>query len=101
MHNTAYQNTKKFYQVYFGPRNEEGVTIAEIGSQNVNGSVRDIFPHNWDYIGMDIQNGPGVDITIENEYTFPLQDESVDCVLSISCFEHSQMFSSNFFLSSE
>ena len=92
MHNTAYENTKKFYSVYYEPKKAEDMTIAEIGSQNVNGSVRDIFPQNWKYIGMDIQEGNGVDITIENEYTFPLENESVDCVVTISCFEHSQMF---------
>lgn len=65
--------------------------IVEIGSQNVNGSIRDIAPPSK-YVGLDFQNANGVDIVLTDPYSFPLPDQYADIVVTSSCFEHSELF---------
>lgn len=42
----------------------------------------------WDYLGLDIEKGLNVDIVCESPYKFPLEDNSVDIVISGQVFEH-------------
>lgn len=64
----------------------------EIGSQDVNGGVRAIFSDRFEYSGVDFVAGKGVDIVLDDPYQLPFESESVDMVVSSSCFEHSEMF---------
>jgi SAM-dependent methyltransferase len=66
--------------------------VVEIGSQDVNGSLRSVAPDAFDYIGVDFQAAKGVDVVLTDPYSLPFASESVDMVLSSSCFEHSEMF---------
>ena len=60
--------------------------VLEIGSLDINGSLRSFFT-NCDYIGIDVGEGPGVDIVCQGqEYDAP--DKSYDVVCSAECFEH-------------
>lgn len=68
------------------------VTVVDIGAQDVNGSLREVCPPNASYIGVDFETAKGVDIVIEDPYKLPFDSESVDVVVSSSCFEHSEMF---------
>lgn len=68
------------------------IKIAEIGSQNVNGSLREIFPDAASYVGLDFCEGNGVDIILTDPYRLPFPDGSFDIVLSSSVFEHSEFF---------
>ena len=93
MHPSALQNCSLFFEVYgkyFVPT--ESVRVIEIGSQDVNGSLRSVCPSNFDYIGVDFAPGKGVDVILEDPYVLPFASESADIVLSSSCFEHSEMF---------
>ena len=90
MHTSAYNHAKRFYDAYVSDLKEPN--IVEIGSQNVNGSIRPIFENAGKYTGIDFAPGEGVDIVLEDHYKFPLPDESVDVVVSSSCFEHASMF---------
>ncbi|WP_175683895.1 methyltransferase domain-containing protein [Burkholderia cenocepacia] len=90
MHPSAMENGKIFFDTYvsrLGP-----VKLVEIGSQNVNGSLREVAPSNVDYIGIDFVEGPGVDVVLNDPYVLPFETSSVDLVVSSSCFEHSEMF---------
>jgi len=91
MHMSAYNNAKRFYDAYNG-RFEDGFKVMEIGSQNVNGSLRPIFERDCDYTGIDYVEGNGVDIVLRDHYKFPLPNECADIVVSSSCFEHSEMY---------
>jgi len=42
----------------------------------------------WNYLGLDIEPGINVDIVCESPYRFPLEDSSVDLVISGQVFEH-------------
>ena len=68
------------------------VTVVDIGAQDVNGSLRETCPLTFKYIGVDFQNGKGVDIVLKDPYKLPFEDQSIDIVVSSSCFEHSEMF---------
>jgi hypothetical protein len=79
-----------FFNTYL--KNTEDLTIVDIGSQDVNGSLRSVAPTNNKYIGVDFAEAKGVDVVITDPYSLPFEDESVDAVVSSSCFEHSEMF---------
>jgi SAM-dependent methyltransferase len=93
MHPTAMSNAQSFFAAY-APSFEfsKKTKVIEIGSQDVNGSLREACPDAFDYTGLDFQEAKGVDIVLSDPYTLPFPDESVDIVLSSSCFEHSDMF---------
>ena len=38
--------------------------VCEFGSYDVNGSVRDLF-QGWDFVGVDVRSGPGVDVVAD------------------------------------
>jgi SAM-dependent methyltransferase len=61
--------------------------ILEIGSYDVNGSVRELFRDSTSYIGADLIEGPGVDI-VKSGHEIDLESNSLDLALSCECFEH-------------
>jgi SAM-dependent methyltransferase len=61
--------------------------ILEIGSYDVNGSVRELFRDWTSYIGADLIAGPGVDI-VKSGHEIDLESNSLDLALSCECFEH-------------
>jgi SAM-dependent methyltransferase len=60
--------------------------VLEIGSLDINGSVRDFFT-DCDYVGIDIGAGKGVDIVCEGQ-KFDAPDDSYDQVISCEVMEH-------------
>jgi SAM-dependent methyltransferase len=90
MHDTAMQYGAAFFNTYL--KNTEDLTIVDIGSQDVNGSLRSVAPTNNKYIGVDFVEAKGVDVVITDPYSLPFEDQSVDAVVSSSCFEHSEFF---------
>ncbi|MEL6420326.1 MAG: class I SAM-dependent methyltransferase, partial [Pseudomonadota bacterium] len=60
--------------------------VLEIGSMDINGSVRRFF-RDCDYVGVDLEEGPGVDhVAAGQVLDFP--SDSFDVVFSCECFEH-------------
>ena len=94
MHYTALKNCKHFFEAYSQYVGEEGqkIVVADIGSQDVNGSLKSVLPSGFDYVGVDFVEGKGVDVVITDPYKLPFPDGSFDVVLSSSCFEHAEMF---------
>ena len=90
MHLSAKKLAKKFLNTYLA--NKKNLKIVDFGSYNVNGDVRDFFSKDHNYIGVDISEGPNVDIVMKDPYKIPLEDNSSDIVISTSTFEHSEMF---------
>ena len=92
MHKTAMLNGEIFFSTYSKYFKETNVTVLDIGSQDINGSLKQICPKEFKYVGLDFEEATGVDIVIQDPYNFPFDDQSVDIVVSSSCFEHSEMF---------
>jgi SAM-dependent methyltransferase len=78
MHTAAYEYVSQF-SIYFPS------TVIEIGSRDLNGSVRPLFPAaSW--TGIDLYPGPSVDIvTNALDYT---PESLVDMVICCEVFEH-------------
>lgn len=93
MHPTAMTNAKQFFDCY-GPQLRAGqpVKVIEIGSRDVNGSIRKHCPPDFEYVGVDFEAGKGVDLVLADPYELPFEAESADLVVSSSCFEHSELF---------
>jgi SAM-dependent methyltransferase len=90
MHDTAMEFGAAFFSTY--TKDASNLTIVDLGSQDVNGSLKSIVPKNNSYIGVDIVEGKGVDIVINDIYSLPFETDSVDVVVSSSCLEHSEFF---------
>lgn len=89
MHHSAYINAEKFYHKYC-ENNIENKKILDVGSYDVNGTMKPIFKKGQ-YIGLDMEQGPNVDIVgVSHDIPFPNND--FDVVISSSCFEHDDMF---------
>lgn len=66
--------------------------VLELGSYDVNGSLRSHAPKSTKYIGLDLEAGPGVDFVVEPGKPWPVEDDHFDLVLASSVFEHDPMF---------
>jgi SAM-dependent methyltransferase len=71
-----------------------GKRILEIGSYNVNGSIRPFFPGST-YVGADIIPGPDVDVVCPGE-KLAESDETYDLTVSCECFEHNPQWRETF-----
>ena len=86
MHQTAYENAKKFSQIWVTSNHK---FILDIGSYDVNGCLRPLF-EGKKYVGLDKIEGPNVDIVYQDK--IPFDDKSFDIIISTSCFEHDEFF---------
>lgn len=89
MHSSALRIGGKFLEHYW----HEGMeTILEIGSYDVNGSLRSMQPVGSTWTGVDIEAGPGVDQVVEIGVPLPFQNNTFDIVIATSVFEHDPSF---------
>lgn len=68
---------------------QDSERVLEVGSQDINGSIRDRFPRASGYLGLDLSLAAGVDWTIPGEL-IELPDGWADICISTECFEHAQ-----------
>lgn len=88
MHDTAMRIGSLALELYAN-RNSK---ILEIGSYDINGALRSSAPEGAEYVGLDIEAGPGVDIVIVPGEPFPVADNYFDLILASSVFEHDRWF---------
>lgn len=73
-------------------------TVVEFGSHDINGGVRDLFDQAAEYIGVDSQAGPGVDVVADavryaHDHRVGLRngrEVAACCVVSTEVFEHTR-----------
>ena len=92
MHDSALKSFIEFKETYLDRKQSEKITIIEIGSQAINSSVKNSLNQKYDYTGTDIIAGENVDVVLKDPYKLPFSDESIDAVISISTFEHTEFF---------
>jgi hypothetical protein len=90
MHPSALQIGQKFLELYWTAA--ETKRILDIGARDINGSLRTFCPSGAEYIGVDLEAGPGADVVLKDAYDYPFPDEYFDAIVSTSCFEHDGMF---------
>ena len=92
MHPSALRHADRFFKTYARFKQGASVRAVDIGSQDVNGSLRQVCPAGVEYVGVDFVDGKGVDVILTDPYVMPFENEAFDFVVSSSCFEHSEMF---------
>ena len=93
----AHPKQRQFLQsvVDSHPEFFSGGKIIEIGSLNINGTVRDFFVQPDEYFGVDLSPGPCVDLVEEGQNVdFP--NEYFDVAISAECFEHNPQWEATF-----
>lgn len=90
MHDTALKFGQVFFNTYL--HGKSGLTIIDLGAQDVTGSLKSVAPPGNKYIGVDFVEGKGVDVVISDPYSLPFDNDFADVVVSSSCFEHSEFF---------
>lgn len=71
-----------------------GARVLEVGSLNINGTVRDFFV-DCDYIGLDIAPGRDVDVVCQGQ-NYQAPDDSFDHVISCEAMEHNPYWKETF-----
>ena len=68
------------------PEMFNGVSVLEVGSLDINGSIRNLFDATI-YIGVDLEEGPSVDVVGQGQ-ELSYDDKFFDVAVSAECFEH-------------
>lgn len=92
MHDTALEIGRLAIDIYGG----SAPKILEVGSMDVNGSLRQFAPEDSEYLGVDLEAGEGVDMIVEAGKPFPFADACFDFILASSVFEHDPAFWATF-----
>ena len=90
MHEDAYNYVfKNFFKCQPDKIKLKNLKVLELGSFNINGGVRDfIEPLCDEYVGLDLQAGPGVDVVMSShQYVKP---NYFDFVVTTETFEHNE-----------
>ena len=67
--------------------------VLDVGSGDINGSYKCMFdPNFFEYTGLDIEEGPNVDIVVKPYDWHTIETDSYDVVISGQAFEHSEFF---------
>ncbi|MEO8724058.1 MAG: class I SAM-dependent methyltransferase, partial [Sphingobium sp.] len=72
---------------------QDCVRVLDLGGSDVNGSYREIFAHpRYAYTVADIDAEAGVHLVLQDPYRLPLDDGSIDIVISGQMLEHCEFF---------
>lgn len=70
--------------------------VLDLGSRNAHAKLPKhldlLNRHDCEYLGIDLLDGPNVDVVMDKPYRFPVASRSVDVVLSGQVFEHVPFF---------
>ena len=86
----AHKQQQVFFEglaIRFSERLDKVSRVLEVGSQNVNGSIRQYFSNANEYLGIDLGSAPDVDWAIPGEL-IELPNGWAEVVISTECFEH-------------
>ena len=89
MHQSALLLGKRFFE---STRQLHPAEFLDIGSRDINGTLRNCAPQGAEYVGVDLQMGNGVNIVLKDPYSYPFPDKSFDWVVSTSMMEHTGLF---------
>jgi len=84
-------STMNFGRTHLPPT--AGLRVIEVGAFDVNGSYRSLITDAGEYIGIDIQPGPGVDRILNGHSALvEFGPESFDLVICTEVLEHEQLW---------
>ena len=91
MHDTALNSFLEFKKTYLDIKNDRTIKVLEIGS-GYSPHVRQAINNEFNYSGVDIAQGKNVDVVLKDPYKLPFDSDSIDSMISISTFEHTEFF---------
>ena len=80
---------KVFKDFYINNGFINDVDVIEIGSLDINGSIREEFSFCNSYTGIDLEKGPNVDLVMDGTDISKL-NKNFDILISCECFEHAK-----------
>ena len=95
MNESSMLRMKWFVDNYVSKLSKDEITILDVGSYDVNGSYKILFSEEskYQYIGLDIEDGPNVDIVLKSPYNWDeITTDSFDVIISGQAFEHIEFF---------
>ncbi|MCO6400009.1 MAG: methyltransferase domain-containing protein, partial [Verrucomicrobia bacterium] len=94
MHHSSILRMQWFLDHYASRIPHENVRVLDVGSYDVNGSYKHLFGDpKYHYTGLDMAEGPNVDIVLRNPYDWhSIESDSFDVVISGQAFEHIEFF---------
>ena len=87
MHDLSHSEMAANIQLYF-KNIPEGGRVVDIGSQNINGTYRNLIVPRWEYTGVDLAEGRNVDHVMPSEFDLNLQESFFDAVICGQVLEH-------------
>ena len=95
MHTSSLLRMEWFVNKYLSnEKNPQKRAVLDVGSYDVNGSYKHLFSEDkFDYTGLDMVEGPNVDIVPAHPYDWKnIESGSYDVVISGQAFEHIEFF---------
>jgi SAM-dependent methyltransferase len=94
MHSSSFEKMKKFCEELVQKRASERLRIMDLGSLDINGTYRSLFERKgWQYTGLDLENGPNVDVVLTDPYKWrEVGSRTVDVLISGQALEHVEHF---------
>lgn len=85
---------RDFRLKYLAGKENEHLKIYDLGSQDVNGSYKNIFDApGWTYTGLDMESGKNVDVVLADPYSWKeIPSNHADIIISGQVFEHIKFF---------
>ena len=77
----------------------EGCRVLEVGSLDINGTIRGLFP-GCNYTGLDVGEGPGVDQVCQGQ-DYDAPDNTFDVAISCEVMEHNPYWRDTFKVSAQ
>lgn len=92
MHKSSLARMKWFRKKYL--TGERSLEVLDVGSYDVNGCYKQIFTEcGHKYTGLDMENGPNVDICPDSPYIWKeIDEDTYDVVISGQALEHIEFF---------
>ena len=66
MHVSALNIGRAFFEQYLSADPE--VSVLDVGGMDVNGSLRSVAGAGWRFLSVDLVEGPGVDVVLDDPY---------------------------------
>ena len=65
----------------------KSLNVLDVGSLDVNGCYKELFKDHY-YLGLDMEEGPNVNVTSKDLYNYPLPCNFFDVIISGQTIEH-------------
>lgn len=94
MHKSSILRMTWFVENYASKIIQDKIKVLDVGSYDFNGSYKEIFADKkYEYFGLDMEEGPNVDIVLKNPYDWDeIETDSFDVIISGQAFEHIEFF---------